>query len=245
MNPDDTKPPENLSSLFESPSSPFDSAGTGTGESSLFEFMGPSPTPRFSNSPFGYKRKPGRPFRTKPPRSDLPHANGISTVGHKHEAILQFMVANPDAPMGEIAQFFGISPSWLSCVVYSDAFQVKLKERQNEVFSETILPLKDKIQGVAHRAIDRLGDAIETVEDPNFLLNASDKLLHRLGYAPSRAPQPGLQTNTQNNVNFYGNVDNETIQRARSVIHKTREERQTLEYKPDESESESDVLPAD
>ena len=63
----------------------------------------------------------------------------IQKVSHKHEAILNFLLANPTLQMGEVAVHFGVSFPWLSTIVHSHAFQDQLKRRQDQVFESAIL----------------------------------------------------------------------------------------------------------
>lgn len=54
-------------------------------------------------------------------------------------------------------------------------------------------------------ALEGLTRQLEKAEDPEFLLDAADKLLHRMGYAPASARNPAGQivnqtTNVQNNI---------------------------------------------
>ena len=50
--------------------------------------------------------------------------------------------------------------------------------------------------------MEKLTEHLEKTEDPEFILSATDKILHRMGYAPqsSRNPAGGpAPTNQQNN----------------------------------------------
>jgi hypothetical protein len=130
----------------------------------------------------------------------------IQSTSITHEMIIDWLIANPGfGQMGKCAQHFGCTRPWLSTLVHSDAFQAKLRDRKEEVFETTIVPLRDKIVGVANRAVEKLGEAIEETEDPRMLLDTADKMLHKLGYAPKTVINPaapaGVVNNTQNN--FY------------------------------------------
>lgn len=138
----------------------------------------------------------------------------LQNVRLRHQAIADWLIANPDKSQGECAAAFGITQAWLSVVVNSDIFSEYLQSRLNEVSTPVMYSLREKLMGVAHRAVEKLGSCVENSQDPEYILEAADKTLHRLGYAPTRGPAPAVQnvTNQQNNVYV---VDRETLDGAR------------------------------
>lgn len=138
----------------------------------------------------------------------------LQNVRLRHQAIADWLIANPDKSQGECAAAFGITQAWLSVVVNSDIFREYLQSRLNEVSTPVMYSLREKLMGVAHRAVEKLGSCVENSQDPEYILEAADKTLHRLGYAPTRGPAPAVQnvTNQQNNVYV---VDRETLDGAR------------------------------
>lgn len=138
----------------------------------------------------------------------------LQNVRLKHQAIADWLIANPDKTQGECAAAFGISQAWLSVVVNSDAFQDYLQQRYAETATPVVFSLREKLLGVAHRAVEKLGTAVDNSQDPEFILAAADRALHRLGYAPSKGPTVAVQ----NNVTVGGptvHVDSSTLSAAR------------------------------
>jgi hypothetical protein len=87
------------------------------------------------------------------------------------------------------------------------------------VFSDVVVPLRARLLAVAEVAVERLGEKVSYSEDPKFLLEAADKTLHRLGYAPTRGPDP-----TAPNVVMQQNVymaDSQALANARSKLTST------------------------
>ena len=138
----------------------------------------------------------------------------LQNVRLRHQAIADWLIANPDRSQGECAAAFGITQAWLSVVVNSDIFRDYLQTRLNEVSTPVMFTLREKLMGVAHRAVEKLGSAVDASSDPEFLLAAADKTLHRLGYAPTRGPEPAVQNVANQQNNFYV-VDRETLDGAR------------------------------
>jgi len=120
-----------------------------------------------------------------------------------HDILIDWLIANPGrGQMTRCAAEFGFTNAWLSTLVHSDAFQAKLRDRKEEVFETVIVPLRDKIVGVADRAVEKLGEELEETSDPRLLLDVADKMLHKLGYAPKVNAAPagtGVVNNTQIN----------------------------------------------
>ncbi len=135
-----------------------------------------------------------------------------------HDAVMDWLLANPGkGQMRACAEYFGFTRAWLSSMIWSDAFQAKLRDKKEKLFDETVIPLRDQMNGVAQRAIERLGEKVEEVEDPKLLVDVADKMLHRLGYAPKVDVNPAATSNTQNN--FYG-VSPELLAQARKNAEK-------------------------
>lgn len=144
------------------------------------------------------------------PRAAAPLAPGIKKVSVKHEAILHFLLAHPLVKLRDVAQHFEVSQPWLSQIIHSDAFQRRLRERQDVHFDSSILPMMDRMQLVAEKAVDQLLQMVPLETDVAKLNQVVDKTLSRLGYGTSQAPS------TQ--VNVQVNVQAEALQRARQLI---------------------------
>lgn len=165
----------------------------------------------------------------------------IKRLANRHEAIAQWMIANPMASMEECAQEFELTRAWLSTVIHSELFQEYLQGLREDYQCQFIMPLRDKLNGVAHRAVEKLGAAIDNTNDAKFLLEAADKTLHRLGYAPSRGPETAQAASVVQNVVM---IDGELLASARqSMLEKVvkPEETQTVELGNDTAER----LPSD
>src|SRR2546421_725388 len=67
---------------------------------------------------------------TQPPVAEAgPLVRGLR---YTHEAMVDMLIAEPWISQNELAARFGFSPSWISTVICSDAFQAKLAERRGE-----------------------------------------------------------------------------------------------------------------
>lgn len=140
----------------------------------------------------------------------------IQTISHRHDLLLDFMIANPTFRLKELSAHFQMTVAWISTIINSDVFQLRLKERQDECFIATAQSLRCKMEGVAHQAVEKLGIDLENSQDGKFTLDVADKVLHRLGYAPSRSDAKASTVhNTQ--VNLY-QTDAATLAKAREAM---------------------------
>lgn len=107
----------------------------------------------------------------------------IQKVSIKHEMIMNYIMENPQIPLGEVAYHFGISQAWLSTVIHSPAFQDRLLEKKEVIFHHTVVAtVRDKVSMIAHRALDKMAEQLEFVSDPKELRETADMALERLGY---------------------------------------------------------------
>lgn len=123
-------------------------------------------------------------------------------LSHTHDMMLNWLVLNPDRSLRECADHFGYTQSWVSSVLHSDLFQQALKEKQLAIAVRVAESIPEKLARAADVAIEKLTTSLEKTEDQEFILDATDRILHRMGYAPqsSRNPagSPGV-ANQQNN----------------------------------------------
>jgi hypothetical protein len=122
----------------------------------------------------------------------------IQRVSHTHNAIMDYMLANPGVNLGSIAAHFGYTQPWLSCIIHSDAFQSLLKDRQDTIFHHTVMPIREKMLGVASQALDRIAERIPIETDLGVLTKTASTVLDRLGFGTQQAAV--VINNTVNNT---------------------------------------------
>lgn len=107
----------------------------------------------------------------------------ISKLKVKHEALMDYMLANPTCTYRDISAAFGVTIPWISCIVNSDVFREKLREKQGDMFESGVLaPLEGKMAAVVDLTLERLAEKVQFSESLPELTNTADKLLGRLGY---------------------------------------------------------------
>lgn len=111
-------------------------------------------------------------------------AVGIQKMSIRHEAILDFMLANPLLTNAQVAAHFGVSGPWLSCIKHSDAFQRQLKEKQGELFVQGVVPLRTKLLAAADMAVDRMMELIPLEAELKTSQATAAMVLDRIGFSP-------------------------------------------------------------
>lgn len=164
----------------------------------------------------------------------------IQKVSIKHDAILDFLVANPTAKRSEVAAVFGVTVPWLSTIIHSCAFQELLKQRQDLIFDVAVVrPIQEKLMGVASMAAERLMEAVQYESDTKTLNTVLDTTLANLGYGQKTV---GIPVNQQNNFNI--TVSKEELAGARALIGKVQSVVETQEVLPSPQPRESVYIPA-
>lgn len=105
----------------------------------------------------------------------------IAKVSVTHEAIMDWMVLNPEKSMRECAGSFGYTQAWLSSIVNSAAFRARLAEKRGEILSVVALGLPEKLTGIAHAALDNLARELDRNGDAELAMKAADLALRGLG----------------------------------------------------------------
>lgn len=128
----------------------------------------------------------------------------LLNVSHVHDAIMNWMIANPERSLRECAQAFGYTQSWLSTMIHSNLFQARLKEKQEQVFSGIAVSINEKLAAGADIGVTKLVEKLETSEDPRFIKETTQMMLEKLGFgAATRVAGAGQVNNGPVQQNFY------------------------------------------
>ncbi len=154
----------------------------------------------------------------------------IARLSTTHEMLMNWLVLNPERSLRECADHFGYSQSWLSQIIHSDIFQHALKEKQLAIGMRVAESIPARLKKVADIALDKLATHLESNEDPEFILDATDKILHRMGYAPASTRNPaGSPSQMHNNgiqQNFF--VQASDLTAARELMQLAAEQGETV-----------------
>jgi hypothetical protein len=108
-----------------------------------------------------------------------------------HDAIIDFIMANPTMTNKEIAEFFGYrEPTSISIIVNSDAFKARFESRKEELLDPILrVTIDDRIRALSAKSSEILMRKLETTDDGQFALKVFEASSRAGGYGlPKNAP---------------------------------------------------------
>jgi hypothetical protein len=106
----------------------------------------------------------------------------IQRVSHRHEAIIDWLIANPNVKnLERLCNELNVSRSWLSIVMNSDVFKEKYSVRRAQVNDELAANITEKTLRVANKALDRLDETLSEEDlNPSFVAKTTLGILEIL-----------------------------------------------------------------
>jgi hypothetical protein len=136
-----------------------------------------------------------------------------------YQSIIEWMIENPDLPLRQCSIDMGVTQSWLSCIINSDAFRLAYAEARGEHFEATSHHVIKKMEGVAMQAADLISERLEEHGDEipiNQLNSTAELALKALGYASSHGNKPqSINLSVSNELGVRVSVDRDTLALSR------------------------------
>lgn len=122
-------------------------------------------------------------------------ANAVARVSYTHDAMCDLIIANPAIAKASIALHFGYSPAWVSRILNSDAFQLRLAARKADVSDPSlILTIEEKLKTLVSESLDVLIDRLALTKDKDIALKGVEIGAKALGYG-ARQQNVSVQQN--------------------------------------------------
>lgn len=121
----------------------------------------------------------------------------IQSMSHRHMAIADWLLSNPERKLSVCAMEMGVSQSWLSIVIHSDLFREYFAQRRamHEMgLRERIVGAQLKVTLSALAALDSLMESDEV--DGRLVLDTAERIANQLGFSP-RASARVIEERTQ------------------------------------------------
>jgi DNA-binding MarR family transcriptional regulator len=119
----------------------------------------------------------------------------IKRFNYSHDAMIDEILRNPSVTQNELAAAFGYTPSWVSLVISSDAFQERLTQRKSELVDPSIqASIEERFKALTRRSLEVLQEKLQqpaTAIPDQLALRAAElgaKALALGGNAPSAPP---------------------------------------------------------
>lgn len=128
------------------------------------------------------------------------------SVTNRHEAVIDYMLDNPEASKKDIASAFGYTTQYFYTMTATDIFQKALEDRREMRRGRVDCAIIDIASAGALAALVRVQEILSKQDvNPKFALDAADTLMKRLGFgerAGSGSAKQPVQVNLQNNVSI-------------------------------------------
>jgi len=113
--------------------------------------------------------------------------SSIQKVRYTHDAIIDVIIAFPAISQGDLAREFGFTQTWMSIIINSPEFKLRLAERKGELVDPKIrASIEERLEGLAKRALDKLLDRLDNTA--HQMKDADLIAVAKLGVGNKNAP---------------------------------------------------------
>lgn len=89
-------------------------------------------------------------------------ANSIQRVHYTHDAMIDLILGRPGVSQEEIGRYFGYTAAWVSRIICSDAFQMRLAERKGELVDPLIVQtFEERVKGAAASSLQLVQEELD------------------------------------------------------------------------------------
>ena len=107
----------------------------------------------------------------------------VNRVSYTHDAMCDMILANPAISKGELARHFGYTPAWVSRILNSDAFLMRLSVRKADLTDPSlVLSIEEKLKVLVSESLDVLIDKLATTKSSDIALKGVEIGAKALGY---------------------------------------------------------------
>jgi hypothetical protein len=137
-----------------------------------------------------------------------------------HDALIDYMLTHPGAPLKEIALEFKRSISHISVIINTDMFKARFAQRRESFNQELGASVQRKMLGALDLALDVVTDQLNTkrsqipFKDTAAFVNTT---LERLGYGSSAKPGVAVTINASPQVS----ISASDLQEARELLRRS------------------------
>lgn len=151
--------------------------------------------------------------------------NGIQKCSYSHEAMIDLIVANPAVSQNELAAYFGVSASWISLIISSDAFQAKLGEKREAIIDPVLRgAVEESFKGLIMRSISIVRDKL----NGDVPLDAALEVLRVSSKALGYGARPSTSVTVNGNANLIG-----VLSSLQPPAPKSKPEPRTIDVTPE------------
>lgn len=106
----------------------------------------------------------------------------LKRLSHRHEAIMDFLLANPQMKLAQVAEYFKVTGPWLSTVIHSDLFRTRMAHRREAMEGVQHMRISQKLLDIAEDGLGAMHDVVQDTEiDPKTKLDITRTSLEAIG----------------------------------------------------------------
>lgn len=126
---------------------------------------------------------------------------------YRHDAIIDLMIACPNLRQNDIAAQLGYTPAYLSTIISSDAFQMKLRLRRSEYEAGLDQSAMERLHELDEKATAIIATELAKADaDPQFALSVKKTVQTNMTGARGNQRAPAQTTVIANNAQINQNV---------------------------------------
>lgn len=123
-------------------------------------------------------------------------ADALKRVRFQHDAIIDMIIAEPGISQGALAAAFGFTEAWISRVINSDAFNVMLAQRKQELIDPTLIAsVEERLREAATLSLDVVIKKLKAAPTLDQALKAVEVTSKALGYGARTDNSVNINTN--------------------------------------------------
>jgi hypothetical protein len=143
------------------------------------------------------------------PATTRPPGYSIQKINHRHEQIINWLLANPHRTLKECAAEFGYTKEWIYALVGTDLFQAEYQRRAREAAVPAIHTVRTRIAGLALLALEKAEEKLASGRASDTFHSSSMRTaLEALGFIGQNG-QPSLHRHE------HIHIDGEALLKAR------------------------------
>lgn len=90
----------------------------------------------------------------------------VAKVSYSHDKMIDLIVANPRVKQGSLAAYFGYTEGWVSRVMSSDAFKLRMAQRRIQLVDPLITAtLEERFSALALRGLEVMQEKLDQPTD--------------------------------------------------------------------------------
>lgn len=125
--------------------------------------------------------------------------DAIEKVSYTHDAMIDLIIANPAISQAKLAAHFSYTQGWVSQIMSSDAFKVRLAARKGDLVDPTVVAtVQERLEGLARQSLQVLQANLDASPKADVALKALEISTRALGYGAR-----DTNVNIQNNIVAY------------------------------------------